>query len=108
MAREGLDRVLVGSNNISITNGEAMTTTVKLPDSLEAALRQRCEQEGRSISEVMRDALSAYLAREPELDSPWALGQSLFGRHAGPVGLASNRKQRLAEIWDERQSGRGA
>jgi len=85
-----------------------MTTTVKLPESLESALRQRCEQEGRSISEIMRDALSAYLARQPELDSPWALGQAVFGRHAGPAGLAANRKQELAEIWDQRQAGRGA
>ena len=85
-----------------------MTTTVKLPDSLEAALRQRCLQEGRSISEVMRDALSAYLAREPETDSAWALGQSVFGRHAGQAELAQARKRALAEVWDERQAGRGA
>ena len=49
-----------------------MTTTAKLPESLESALRQRCQQERRSISEILRDALSAYLARQPELDSPWA------------------------------------
>ena len=85
-----------------------MTTTVKLPDSLEAALRQRCLQEGRSISEVMRDALSAYLAREPETDSAWALGRSVFGRHAGQAELAGERKRALAEVWDERQAGRGA
>ena len=85
-----------------------MTTTVKLPDSLEAALRQRCLQEGRSISEVMRDALSAYLAREPETDSAWGLGRSVFGRHAGQAELAQARKRALAEVWDERQAGRGA
>lgn len=85
-----------------------MTTTVKLPDSLEAALRQRCLQEGRSISDIMRDALSAYLAREPETDSAWALGRELFGRHAGAGNLATERKQALAEVWDARQAGRGA
>lgn len=85
-----------------------MTTTVKLPDSLEAALRQRCLHEGRSISEIMRDALSAYLAREPEIASAWALGRELFGRHAGAANLATERKQALAEVWDARQAGRGA
>ena len=85
-----------------------MTATVKLPESMEAALRQRCAQEGRSLSEVIRDAVSAYLAREPELDSPWALGQSLFGRYEGPADLAGDRKSMLAEVWSERQSVRGS
>lgn len=85
-----------------------MTTTVKLPESLEAALRQRSLQEGRSISEVIRDALSAYLARDAEVDSAWRLGRDVFGRHAGPAELASQRKLALAEVWEERQAARGA
>ena len=39
-----------------------MTTTVKLPPELEQSLRQHCAAVGRGISEVMRDALTAYLA----------------------------------------------
>lgn len=85
-----------------------MTATVKLPESLEAALRQRCRQEGRSISEVMRDALSAYLASPPELASAWALGQEVFGRHGGPSDLAAQRKHELADIWGERHAARGS
>ena len=42
-----------------------MTTTVKLPPGLEQSLRRQCAAEGRSISEVMRDALTAYLAQVP-------------------------------------------
>jgi hypothetical protein len=84
-----------------------MTATVKLPESLEAALRQRCAQEGRSLSEVIRDAVAAYLAREPELDSPWVLGQSLFGRYEGTADLAAERKAMLAEVWTERHRERG-
>jgi Arc/MetJ-type ribon-helix-helix transcriptional regulator len=83
-----------------------MTATVKLPESLEAALRQRCQQEGRSISDVIRDAVAAYLARDPELDSPWALGQSLFGRFHGPADLAADRKHALAEVWAARDAAR--
>lgn len=85
-----------------------MTTTVKLPEPLEAALRQRCLPEGRSISEIIRGALSAYLAKEAELDSAWHLGRDVFGRHAGPAELASQRERALAEVWEERQAARGA
>lgn len=85
-----------------------MTATVKLPESLEAALRQRCRQEGRSISEVIRDALSAYLASPPELPSAWSLGQEYFGRFGGPSDLASQRKRELADMWGERHAARGA
>ncbi len=83
-----------------------MTTTVKLPDHLEKTLRQRCAQEGRSISEVMRDALVSYLAQPPAIASAWALGQGVFGRHAGPTDLAENRKSALAEALDEKQARR--
>ena len=83
-----------------------MTTTVKLPEPLEKALRQRCAQEGRSISEVLRDALMAYLAQAPVTASAWDLGQSVFGRHAGSAGLAENRKAELLDVWDTQQAQR--
>ncbi|CAN1516431.1 Ribbon-helix-helix protein, CopG [Burkholderiaceae bacterium] len=76
-----------------------MTTTVKLTFELENALRQRCAKEGRSLSEVMRDALTAYLAREPQTPSAWRLGKDQFGLYQGPVNLAQNRKAELTDIW---------
>jgi Arc/MetJ-type ribon-helix-helix transcriptional regulator len=83
-----------------------MTTTVKLPDPLEKSLRQRCAQEGRSISEVMRDALTAYLAQPPVTGSAWALGQGIFGRYSGPEDLAENRKSQLADAWSDKHAQR--
>ncbi|MEK7344174.1 MAG: CopG family transcriptional regulator [Pseudomonadota bacterium] len=83
-----------------------MTTTVKLPDALEKSLRQRCAQEGRSISEVMRDALTAYLAQPPVSASAWVLGEGLFGRYSGAEDLAETRKKQLAEVWADKQSQR--
>jgi len=83
-----------------------MTTTVKLPDPLEKSLRQRCAQEGRSISEVMRDALTAYLAQPPVSASAWELGEGLFGRYSGPEDLAETRKNQLAEVWADKQARR--
>ena len=83
-----------------------MTTTVKLPDPLEKCLRQRCAQEGRSINEVMRDALTAYLAQPAVTASAWALGEGVFGRHSGPDDLAETRKSQLAEAWANKQAHR--
>lgn len=83
-----------------------MTATVKLPPELERSLRQRCAAEGRSISDVMRDALVAYLSTAPATSpSAFSLGLDLFGRHAGPADLASQRRQHLADVWaDKHQS----
>ena len=76
-----------------------MTTTVKLPPELEHQLRQRSTQEGRSISELMREALSAYLQNvPPPRASAFSLGADLFGRHAGPA----DRRRHLADAWEEK------
>ena len=83
-----------------------MTITTKLPSSLEQSLRQRCAQEGRNISEIIRDALTAYLAQAPSSASAWALGEDLFGRYSGPEGLAENRKAELQGIWVDKQAQR--
>ena len=86
-----------------------MTTTVKLPPELEQSLRQHCAAEGRSISDVMRDALVAYLASVPTTPaSPWALGADLFGRHAGPADLATARRQHPADAWGDKHARRSA
>lgn len=84
----------------------AMTTTVKLPPELEHQLRQRSTQEGRSISELMRDALSAYLQNvPPPRASAFSLGADLFGRHAGPADLSTERRRHLADAWEEKHRG---
>ena len=83
-----------------------MTTTVKLPETLEGSLRERCALEERSISEVMRDALMMYLATAPKgVASAYELGQDLFGRKysdgLGIKDLAMNRKAYAGTVWDE-------
>ena len=86
-----------------------MTITVKLPSELEQSLRQQCAAEGRSLSEVLRDALTAYLAATPAAPaSAWSLGADLFGRHTGPADLAAARRKHLAEAWDDKHARRGA
>lgn len=84
-----------------------MTLTVKLDPTLEHALRQRCSAQGRSVSDMVREALQTYLAAQPsEPPSAYALGEDLFGRHHGPADLATQRKAALAEVWADKQHQR--
>jgi predicted transcriptional regulator len=43
-----------------------MAMTLRLNDDETAALRERAEQEGRSMQEVAKSAINAYLLRRPE------------------------------------------
>lgn len=84
-----------------------MTTTVKLSPELEQQLRQRCAQEGRSISELMRDALHAYLQQVPAATpSAFSLGEDLFGRYFGPGDLSTARRRHLADVWEDKHRER--
>lgn len=80
-----------------------MTTTVKLPNTLEMTLRQHCAITGESISDVIRVALEAHLAavRGDSETSAWALGAEYFGRHAGPTDLAQTWRDARASLWDD-------
>ena len=86
-----------------------MTMTVKLPSPLEHGLRQRSAALGRPASELIREALQAYLANtvDPEA-SAYGLGKDLFGLHLGPTDLASRRKQIAADLWAEKHDRRTA
>ena len=86
-----------------------MTMTVKLPAPLEHGLRQRSAALGRPASELIREALQAYLvnAVDPEA-SAYGLGKDLFGVHLGPADLASRRKQIAADLWSDKHARRTA
>ncbi len=85
-----------------------MTVTIKLEATLEERLRQRAASSGRSTSDVMRAALSAYLAvPEGAPRSAFDLGADLFGRHRGPPDLAEDRRQHANDVWAERHARRG-
>ena len=85
-----------------------MTMTVKLDPALEQRLRQRSAALGRPASEIIRDALQAWLLNSPAPEtSAYALGSDLFGRHRGPANLATRRKQAAAEVWADKHAARG-
>ncbi len=86
-----------------------MTMTVKLPIGLEDSLRQASAALGRPASELIRDALQAYLADAIEPDaSAYELGKDLFGAHAGPADLASRRKAAAQQVWADKHARRAA
>lgn len=85
-----------------------MTMTVKLDPALEQRLRQRSAALGRPASDIIREALQAWLLSSPEPEtSAYALGSDLFGRHRGPADLATRRKQVAADVWADKHAARG-
>lgn len=82
-----------------------MTMTVKLDPSLEQRLRLHSAALGRPASELIREALLAYLDSAPARSpSAYALGSDLFGRFAGPTDLATRRKAAVAEAWGQKHA----
>jgi plasmid stability protein len=82
-----------------------MTVTVKLDASLEERLRQRAAASGTTTSDVIRQALLAYLYAPGSTPAPsaHALGADLFGRHRG-----APRSCRAAQVARGRSLGREA
>ena len=77
-----------------------MTMTVKLDALMEQRLRLRSAALGRPAGDIIREALQDWLAQTPDAaPSAFALGDGLFGRHRGPVDLATRRKQAAADVW---------
>jgi len=85
-----------------------MTVTVKLDAKLEELLRQRVASSGATASDVIRQALLAYLNAPRDVPAPsaHALGADLFGRHRGAPELAARRMALLADAWAARHRAR--
>jgi hypothetical protein len=85
-----------------------MTMTVKLDPTLEQRLRRQSAALGRPASELIREALVAFLDNTPlQAPSAYALGSDLFGRYGGPADLATRRKSALADVWGRKRTTRG-
>ena len=85
-----------------------MTVTVKLDALLEEQLRQRAAASGATTSDVIRQALLAYLSTPASAAAPsaHALGAGLFGRFRGAPELATRRKAMLADAWADKHRAR--
>lgn len=76
-------------------------TLVQLTDALLAALDQRAVQEGKSRSELIRDALEAYLAEgvEAEIDRQIVEGYSRIPQEESPWDEVVARETIGEEPW---------
>lgn len=75
-----------------------MTISIRLDQETEAALRRRLAGEGMPVSEFIREAIREKLARGPDEASPYAIGESLFGRYSsGETDRSQRRKELLRE-----------
>jgi predicted transcriptional regulator len=66
------------------------TLSLKLPDELDARISAIARQRGSNKSEIVRDALGAYLAKEPTAHEGSALdlAEDLVGSVEGPADLS--------------------
>lgn len=53
----------IGRPSLTAPGKQSPPIAVRLPEALRAAVAARAEREGKSLSEVTRDALEAYLAQ---------------------------------------------
>ena len=75
-----------------------MTISLRLDPDLAARLEAVAEREGVSKSELIRQCLSEFLARQQHRPDAWELGKDLFGKvGSGQDGLARSRKQIVKE-----------
>lgn len=64
----------------------ASVESVRLDPELSKSLRQRADEEGRTSSELIRDALRRYLGRRGQPDGPPPTGRNLRSWGSGPSG----------------------
>lgn len=76
-------------------------TLVQLSDALLAALDQRAVQEGKSRSELIREALEAYLAEgiEAEIDRAIIEGYTRVPQQEDPWAEEAGRRSIEEEPW---------
>lgn len=80
-----------------------MSISIRLDPETEGKLRQRLDAQGIPLSRFVREAIREKLARTDTQDSPFALGEHLFGRHhSGEADCSVRRKALLRERFNGR------
>lgn len=75
-----------------------MSISLRLDPETESAIRRRLAANGASMSDFVRSAIKEKLEREVETTTPYALGESLFGRFAsGDTDRSRRRKAAVRE-----------
>lgn len=70
--------------------------TVRLPEELEREVKRLAEEENRPKSQIVKEALQAYVAAQRERQSSYEYGKDLFGIAAsGREDLSADYKRKL-------------
>lgn len=81
--------------------------SVRLPRQLEQKLKTYASREGKSESEVIREALVEYMNKEKELVTPYEAGKDLFGQvGSGTAGRSASYKSEIRKKVRERKTSR--
>jgi len=79
--------------------------SVRLPDKIEKELENLSSQKNVSRSEIIKEALTEYIAREKISNSPYESGKDYFGkRGSGDRDRSTRYKSKIKEKIREKQS----
>ena len=81
----------------------AIMISIRLDEQLNKKIETLAAKEKTSKSELVREALTEYLAAREKEEKPYELGQDLFGRYGSGEGdLSTTYKKRMKEKLDAR------
>lgn len=84
-----------------------MTISVRLDPDTETALRDRLRQDDVLLSAFVREAIREKLARADAATTPYAIGETLFGRYgSGDSDRSERRKELIRQRIAARRGGR--
>lgn len=76
---------------------------VRLSLTIEKALNDYCQRVGRPKSQVVKEALAIYLAKEKNTITPYEAGKGLFGQEgSGIEDKSTTFKERLKQTLSEK------
>jgi len=83
----------------------AIMFSIRLDEQLNKKIEALAAKEKTSKSELVREALTEYLAAREKEEKSYELGQDLFGRYGSGEGdLSTTYKKRMKEKLDARNS----
>jgi len=72
--------------------------SVRLPDDLEKKIKILSEKKKLNKSEIVREAIQEYIAKDETEEHPYTLGEDLFGRYSsGNSNLSDTYKEGVKE-----------
>lgn len=79
--------------------------SVRLPKEIEKELEELSQKKNVSRSDIIREALTEYIASEKKQTRPFESGKKYFGKHSsGDTDRSVTYKSRIKELYREKHS----